>query len=76
MTYSFVCPHCQRAFKTNRPDQIYCSKPCAGHSKSFDIPDRYLVKPDRRCFFSPHIPLEEIERLMEEKQVERTQIGT
>lgn len=73
MTYSFVCPECHSYFITRRHDQKFCSHSCASKNRKVRRERVFLTDPS---FFNSHVPREEIERLMELKQVERTPLGT
>ena len=76
MTYSFVCPECHQYFITRDRRQKFCSHVCAGQKRKFPRPGRKDSLPlNDPCFFHWHIPLEEIQRLMEEKQVEQKYVG-
>ena len=74
MTYSFVCPECQQPFITRIWDQQFCSKRCCdlhqrlAHKRLLEALEGKKIDVKERCFFSSHIPLEEIQRLMDLKK--------
>jgi len=76
MTYSFVCPQCKHQFITRDHRQKFCSHTCAGVIHRIPKEPKYTLPSQNPCFFNWRIPLEEIERLMEEKQVEQKHIET
>jgi hypothetical protein len=69
MTYSFVCLECGHPFTTKKFEQKYCSRTCASQKRKFPKHGKHLLTSDNPCFFHWRIPLEEIQRLMEEKKV-------
>jgi hypothetical protein len=81
MTYIFVCPECHQPFICKAWDQTFCSLACASRHRQFErarlVERLYKSNIDvhKLCFFNRHIPEFEIERLMEEKQVEEKRIG-
>ena len=75
MTYNFVCPECHHYFTTKKPEQKYCSRRCAMAYRKFPKLIRNMALPETPCFFNWRIPLEEIQRLMELKQVEQKHVG-
>ena len=75
MTYSFTCPECKQQFITRDRRQKFCSHQCAGQIRKFPKQVKYTLPSQNPCFYHWRIPLEEIQRLMEEKHIEEKHIG-